>query len=69
MVCGWQLGAAYLKGLCSQDGSQKLLGWSLVAVSGQVRCGALGIVLVPSLLLYGLPVGGMGTPGTVLGNR
>ena len=69
MVCGWQLRAAYLKGLCSQDGSQKLLGWSLVAVSGQVRCGALGIVLVPSLLLYGLPVGGMGTPGTVLGNR
>lgn len=30
MVCGWQLGAAYLKGLCSWDGSQKLLGWPLV---------------------------------------
>ena len=23
MVCGWQLGAAYLKGLCSWDGSLK----------------------------------------------
>ena len=69
MVWGWQLGAAYLKGLCSQDWSQKRLGWSLVAVSGQACCGALGVVLVPHLLLYSLRVGGMGTPGTVLGNR